>query len=297
MSLPRTVNLVEVGPRDGLQNQKKQIATETKIDLIKRLGYAGLKRIEATSFVSPKWVPQMSDATEVMQAIRNRTEANYTVLTPNLKGFEQALAVGAREVAVFTSASQGFSQKNINCSVEESIARFQPIIEQANVNNIKVRGYVSCVVGCPYEGYIDPKQVYEVVARLLDLGCYEISLGDTIGVGTPNSIESMLSPLLKSFSAELLAGHYHNTYGTALANIYASMKMGISTFDSSIGGLGGCPYAKGASGNIATEDLVWFLSNMNIETNIELEKLLSISTWLKNEVGLTISSQVFNALI
>jgi hydroxymethylglutaryl-CoA lyase len=297
MSLPSTVNLVEVGPRDGLQNQKKQISTETKIDLIKRLGSAGLKRIEATSFVSPKWVPQMSDATEVMQAIRNRTEANYTVLTPNLKGFEQALAAGAREVAIFTSASQGFSQKNINCSVEESIARFQPIVERANVNNIKVRGYVSCVVGCPYEGHIDPKQVYEVVARLLDLGCYEVSLGDTIGVGTPNSIESMLEPLLKTFSVELLAGHYHNTYGTALANVYASMKMGISTFDSSIGGLGGCPYAKGASGNIATEDLVWFLSKMNIETNIELEKLLSISTWLKNEEGLTISSQVFNALI
>jgi len=296
MNLPTTISLVEVGPRDGLQNQKQSISTEAKIELIRRLGQAGLKRIEATSFVSPKWVPQMADATEVMQAIRHKTDASYTVLTPNLKGFERAIEAGAKEVAIFTSASQGFSQKNINCSIEESIARFQPIIDRANENNVKVRGYVSCVVGCPYDGYVEPKQVYNVVDRLLDLGCYEVSLGDTIGVGTPNHIEAMLECLLESFDTGVLAGHYHNTYGTALANIYTSMKMGISTFDSSIGGLGGCPYAKGASGNIATEDVVWFLNSMNIKTDVQLTDLLTISEWLKNTVGLTLSSQVFNAL-
>ena len=276
----KRVRIVEVGPRDGLQNEPGEVPTAVKLELIERLADAGLPAVEATAFVSPKWVPQMADHTEVMERIRRRPGVSYPVLTPNLKGFEAARAAGATEVAVFGAASETFSKKNINCSIAESLDRFRPVVEKALTEKIKVRGYVSCVLGCPYEGDVKPERVADVAQALFDMGCYEVSLGDTIGVGTPGRTKAMIEACARRVPLERLAGHYHDTYGQALANIYASLGLGVATFDSSIAGLGGCPYAKGASGNVATEDVVYMLQGLGIETGVDLDKLVGIGQWI-----------------
>ncbi|MGH8676465.1 MAG: hydroxymethylglutaryl-CoA lyase [Burkholderiales bacterium] len=285
MNLPTRVRIVEVGPRDGLQNEKREVPTEVKLELIERLADAGLPAVEATAFVSPKWIPQMADHTEVLERIRRRPGVDYPVLTPNLKGFEAAHAAGATEVAIFGAASEAFSKKNINCSIAESLERFRPVADAARNANVKVRGYISCVVGCPYEGEIAPQKVAEVAGALFDLGCYEVSLGDTIGVGTPAKTQRMIEACAKRVPIEKLAGHYHDTYGQALANIYASLELGVSTFDSSVAGLGGCPYAPGASGNVATEDVVYLLNGLGIETGIDLDRLVGIGQWICGVLG------------
>ena len=288
-SLPHKVRIVEVGPRDGLQNEKGEVPTAIKLELIERLADAGLQAIEATAFVSPKWIPQMADHTEVLEGIRKRPGVSYPVLTPNLKGYEAAKAAGATEVAVFGAVSESFSKKNINCTIAESLDRFRPVVEHAARDGIRVRGYLSCVVGCPYEGEIAPGKVGEVAGALYDMGCYEVSLGDTIGVGTPRKTQAMIEACLKHVPAAKLAGHYHDTYGQALANIYASMELGVATFDSSVSGLGGCPYAKGASGNVATEDVLYMLEGLGIETGVDLDKVVDTGSWissfLKREPG------------
>ncbi|MBL8258199.1 MAG: hydroxymethylglutaryl-CoA lyase [Candidatus Competibacteraceae bacterium] len=280
MTLPARVKLVEVGPRDGLQNEPKILDVATKVALIDRLGRAGLRVIEAASFVSPKWVPQMADSAAVLAALQRRPGVVYPALTPNLQGFEAALAAGAREVAVFGSASEAFSQKNINCSVAESLARFEPVLAAARQAGIRVRGYVSCALGCPYEGAIAPAAVARVAGALFDLGCYEISLGDTIGAGTPEAAKRMLEAVAGRVPLDCLAGHYHDTRGMAVANIYASLQCGVRTFDASVAGLGGCPYAKGASGNVATEDAVYLLDGLGIETGVDLEALIDCAAWI-----------------
>ncbi|MDD3354983.1 hydroxymethylglutaryl-CoA lyase [Zoogloea sp.] len=292
MELPKRVRIVEVGPRDGLQNERQVVSTETKVELIARLGAAGVPSIEATSFVSPKWVPQMGDNTEVMVRIQRLPGVAYPVLTPNLKGFEAALAAGAEEVAVFAAASEAFSQKNINCSIAESLRRFEPVMAAARDAGVQVRGYVSCVLGCPYEGEVAPSAVADVAATLFGMGCYEVSLGDTIGVGTPGKTQRMLETVARRVPMERLAGHYHDTYGQALVNIYASLQVGVGTFDSSIAGLGGCPYAAGASGNVATEDVVYMLDGLGIETGIDLEALVSTSLWICGQIGRVCGSRV-----
>ena len=279
-TLPAKVRIVDVGPRDGLQNEKGEVPTAIKLELIERLADAGLSAIEATAFVSPKWIPQMADHTEVLERIRRKPGVSYPVLTPNLKGYEAARAAGATEVAVFGAASETFSKKNINCSIAESLDRFRPVVEKALTEKIKVRGYVSCVLGCPYEGEVAPKRVADVAQALFDMGCYEVSLGDTIGVGTPGKTKAMIEACARRMPLERLAGHYHDTYGQALANIYASLELGVATFDSSIAGLGGCPYAKGASGNVATEDVVYMLQGLGIETGVDLDKLVGIGQWI-----------------
>jgi hydroxymethylglutaryl-CoA lyase len=287
--LPGKVRIVEVGPRDGLQNEKGEVPTRVKLELIERLADAGLRAVEATAFVSPKWIPQMADHTEVLERIRRKPGVSYPVLTPNLKGYEAAKAAGATEVAVFGAASESFSKKNINCSIAESLDRFRLVVESALKTNIKVRGYISCVVACPYEGAIKPEKVAEVAGALYDMGCYEISLGDTIGAATPGKTQAMIEACAMRVPMAKLAGHYHDTYGQALANVYASMELGVATFDSSVSGLGGCPYAKGASGNVATEDVVYMLHGLGIETGIDLDKLVEIGAWislfLKREPG------------
>ena len=285
MKLPAQVKIVEVGPRDGLQNEKQVVPTEIKIELINRLADAGVRVIEATSFVSPKWVPQMADNAAVMLGIKKQSVTVYPVLTPNLQGFDAAIQAGATEVAIFGAASESFSRKNINCSIAESLKRFEPILSVASSLEIKVRGYVSCVVGCPYEGAIDPQKTAEVAKTLFDMGCYEVSLGDTIGVGNPASISRMIEACAKRVPIEKLAGHYHDTYGMAIANIYASLQLGMATFDSSIAGLGGCPYAKGASGNVATEDVVYLLHGLGIETGIDLTTLAGIGDWISSAIN------------
>ncbi|XP_076056628.1 hydroxymethylglutaryl-CoA lyase isoform X2 [Oratosquilla oratoria] len=277
---PNFVRIVEVGPRDGLQNEKQLVPTEVKIDFINKLSSAGLKTVEATSFVSAKWVPQMGDHTEVMQGITRVAGVSYPVLTPNLKGFLAAVSAGAEEVAIFGAASQSFSKKNINCTIEESLIRFNEVMDAAKERNIKVRGYVSCVCGCPYEGPIDPKVVAKVAYTMYEMGCYEISLGDTIGVGTPGSMQLMLEEVLKVLPANVLAVHCHDTYGQALANILTSLQMGIHVVDSSVAGLGGCPYARGASGNVATEDVVYMLHGLHIETGVNLDKLMEAGEYI-----------------
>ena len=297
MLLPNKVKIVEVGPRDGLQNEKQVVPTEIKIELINRLADAGMRVIEATSFVSPKWVPQMADNAAVMQGIKRQSATVYPVLTPNLQGFDAAILAGAKEVAIFGAASESFSRKNINCSIAESLKRFEPILSVASSLEIKVRGYVSCVVGCPYEGAIDPQKTAEVARTLFDMGCYEVSLGDTIGVGNPASISRMIEACAKKVPIELLAGHYHDTYGMAIANIYASLEIGLNVFDSSVAGLGGCPYAAGASGNVATEDVVWLLKGLGIESGIDLDKLIDTGTWITKELGRTPSSRVAQAVL
>ncbi len=292
MNLPQRVRIVEVGPRDGLQNEKQIVSTDTKVELIARLGAAGLPAIEATSFVSPKWVPQMGDNAEVMARIARLPGVDYPVLTPNLKGFDAALAAGAKEVAVFGAASESFSQKNINCSIAESLDRFVPVVEAAKAAGVRVRGYVSCVLGCPYEGEVAPEAVAGVAATLFDMGCYEVSLGDTIGTGTPGKTRRMLDAVARRVPIDKLAGHYHDTYGQALVNIYASLQAGVATFDASVAGLGGCPYAAGASGNVATEDVVYMLDGLGVETGIRLEALVETSAWICERLGRSNGSKV-----
>ncbi|WP_109441346.1 hydroxymethylglutaryl-CoA lyase [Acinetobacter haemolyticus] len=271
------VKIVEVGPRDGLQNEKQALSIEQRLSFINDLIDAGLKSIEVGSCVSAKWVPQMAQSDELFKLLPQRDDLNLSLLTPNLKGFEAALSVGCKEVAVFTAASESFTRKNINCSIEESLERFSEIFQAAKLNNVRVRGYVSCMVDCPYEGAIDPKQVVNVVKRLHDMGCYEISLGETIGTATPDRVQKVWQACLAELDSKILAGHFHNTYGMAIANIYQSLQQGIRVFDSSLAGLGGCPYAKGSSGNVATEDLYYLLSHIGYETGINLEKLMLAS--------------------
>ena len=285
MTLPTRVKIVEVGPRDGLQNEKQVVPTDIKIELIDRLAEAGVSVIEATSFVSPKWVPQMGDNTAVLEGIKRHPQTIYTALTPNLQGFDGAIQAGANEVAIFGAASESFSRKNINCSIAESLKRFEPIVSAASALEIPVRGYVSCVVGCPYEGAIDPHKAADVAKILFDMGCYEVSLGDTVGVGNPASIQRMIEACAKVVPIKKLAGHYHDTYGMAIANIYASLQMGMAIFDASVAGLGGCPYAKGASGNVATEDVVYLLQGLGIETGIDLTKLATIGDWISGAIN------------
>ena len=297
MSLPRSVRIVEVGPRDGLQNEKLLVPAAVKVELIERLADAGLQAVEATSFVSPKWVPQMGDNTEVFKAVKKKEGVAYPVLAPNLKGFDAAVEAGATEVAVFGAASEAFSQKNINCSVAESIKRFEPVICAALAMDMKVRGYVSCVVGCPYEGAVAPEKAAEVAQRLFEMGCYEVSLGDTIGVGNPVSVQRMIEACARHVPMNKLAGHYHDTYGMAVANIYASMELGMRVFDSSVAGLGGCPYAAGASGNVATEDVVFLLNGLNIDTGIDMDKLLDAGQFILQHLGREPASKAARALL
>jgi isopropylmalate/homocitrate/citramalate synthase len=295
-SVPDFVRIVEVGPRDGLQNEPGEVPTAVKAELIERLADAGLPSVEATAFVSPKWVPQMADHTEVLERIRRKPGVSYPVLTPNLKGFEAAHAAGASEVAIFGAASEAFSRRNINCSIAESLERFRPVVEAALGEKIRVRGYVSCVLGCPYEGEIAPQRVADVAAALHEMGCYEVSLGDTIGVGTPGKARAMIEACAKRVPLERLAGHYHDTYGQALANIYASLELGVATFDASIAGLGGCPYARGATGNVATEDVVYMLQGMGIGTGVDLDRLVGIGQWICGILGKGPASRAGRAL-
>jgi hydroxymethylglutaryl-CoA lyase len=291
------VRIVEVGPRDGLQNEKRALPTATKLELIERLVAAGLRDIEATSFVSPKWVPQMADHVEIMRGLVRHEEVNYPVLTPNLKGFEAAVAEGAKEVAVFASASEGFSQRNINCSIDESIDRFVPVFEAARRLGVKVRGYVSCAVACPYGGAVAPGKVADVAARLHELGSYEVSVADTIGTATPAAVLAMLEAVGKRVPVTQLAGHYHDTYGMAVANVHASYGFGVRVFDSSVAGLGGCPYAKGATGNVATEDVVYLLNGLGAETGIDLDALVDCGAWISRVLSRESGSRVARAML
>ncbi|XP_061963116.1 hydroxymethylglutaryl-CoA lyase, mitochondrial-like isoform X3 [Populus nigra] len=295
-SIPEYVKIVEVGPRDGLQNEKDIVPTAVKVELIKMLASSGLPVVEATSFVSPKWVPQLADAKDVMEAIRDFKGARFPVLTPNLKGFEAAIANGAKEVAVFASASEGFSKSNINCSIEDSLVRYHEVALSASKLSIPVRGYISCVVGCPVEGMVSPSKVAYVAKKLCDMGCYEISLGDTIGVGTPGTVIPMLEAVIDVVPIEKLAVHFHDTYGQALSNILASLQMGISTVDSSVSGLGGCPYAKGASGNVATEDVVYMLNGLGVKTNVDLQKIMLAGNFIRKHLGHSCGSKTAIAL-
>jgi len=290
--LPKHIKIVEVGPRDGLQNEATPIDTPTKIDFINRLSETGLSVIEATSFVSPKWIPQLSDHQEVLTSITLTPHVQYPVLVPNMQGFEAALAAGAKEIALFTAASNSFTQKNINCSIKESLERFAPICAAAQKNHIQVRGYISCAIGCPYEGEIAPQKVLDVATTLIDLGCYEISLGDTIGVGTPNRAQKLIETVAKQIPIQHLAAHFHDTYGQALANLFAVIQMGVSVIDSAVSGLGGCPYAKGASGNVATEDVVYMLDGLGIHTGVDLNKLIAVSQFISKALGRTPRSKV-----
>lgn len=295
--LPKRVKIVEVGPRDGLQNEQQTIHLKDKITLIEQLAMAGLGFIEAGSFVSPKWVPQMADSNEVFTNIERKPGVTYAALTPNVQGFEAALAAGADEVAIFGAASETFSQKNINCSIEQSLARFAPVITAAKQHNIQVRGYVSCVLGCPYEGHIAPQQVANVAKALLDMGCYEISLGDTIGTGTPIATQNMLRAVQQVVPTKQLAVHFHDTYGQALCNILVALQHGIATIDSAVSGLGGCPYAKGAAGNVATEDVIYMLDGMGIQTGVDLALLAKAGQQIMQLLGRTPQSKVAQVLI
>ena len=296
MAFPTQVRLVEMSPRDGLQNEPGPVIdTAIKTGLIDRLADCGLNHIESASFVSPKWVPQMGDAADVMAGIKRKAGVRYSVLTPNLRGFENALAAGVDEVAVFGAASESFSQKNINCSIAESLERFLPVMEAAKQHHIPVRGYVSTVLGCPYEGDIAPEQVAKVAKALAELGCYEISLGDTIGVGTPLKAKRMLDAVAAEVPIEKLAAHFHDTYGQALANLYAVLEEGISVIDASVAGLGGCPYAKGASGNVATEDVLYLLNGLGIKTGVDLDKLVTTGEWISEQLNRNNGSKVGQA--
>ncbi|KAL1376492.1 hypothetical protein pipiens_004380 [Culex pipiens pipiens] len=296
LAQPTAVRIVEVGPRDGLQNEPTILPAATKIELINALSETGLRTIEVTSFVSAKWVPQMGDNSEVLRGINKVPGISYPVLTPNLKGFEAAIAAGAEEVAVFGAASESFTKKNVNCSIEESLARFQDVMDAAKKAQVKVRGYVSTVVGCPYEGKIKPSAVVRVVDKLLEMGCYEISLGDTIGVGTPGSFTEMLREVTRIAPVNMLAVHCHDTYGQALPNILTSLDFGIAVVDASISGLGGCPYARGASGNAATEDVVYMLHGLGIETGIDLPRLVNVGKFISEKLGRQSESKVNRAM-
>jgi hydroxymethylglutaryl-CoA lyase len=295
VSLPQSVRIVEVGPRDGLQNEPRPVSTSDKLALIDKLADAGLRSIEATAFVSPKWVPQMADHADVLRGIHRRPGVTYPVLVPNMKGFEAAVDAGAEEVAVFGAASETFSQKNINCSIAESLDRFRPVLEAAQQRGVRVRGYVSCVTHCPYEGNIDPDATARVAQTLFEMGCFEISLGDTIGAATPRQIKAMLASVMRHVPVEHLAGHYHDTYGQAIANVFASLEMGVSVFDSSVAGLGGCPYAKGATGNVATEDVVYLLQGLDIDPGIDLQKLIAAGEFICTSLGKRTNSKVASA--
>ena len=286
------IQIVEVGPRDGLQNEKIWIETETKIALIEKLADAGLTKIEAASFVSPKWVPQMKDAFVVLSGIERRPGVTYPVLTPNLKGFERALEAGVTEVAVFGAASEAFSQKNINCSISESVERFRPVLEAAQKNSVRVRGYISCVLGCPYQGEVPLENVVNLAEKMLKMGCYEISLGDTIGIGTPLQAKKMVETVAEKVPVSNLALHFHDTRGQALANIYACLELGVSVIDASVSGLGGCPYAQGASGNVATEDVVYMLHGIGIKTGVDIEKLIETGRFISDVFGRLPQSRV-----
>jgi hydroxymethylglutaryl-CoA lyase len=292
MQLPRYVRMVEVGPRDGLQNEAAIVPAAVKIALIDKLAAAGLPAVEATSFVSAKWIPQLADAAEVMAGIARRPGTSYPVLVPNLRGLEGALAAGAREVAVFAAASESFSRRNINCSIAESIDRFRSVIPAALAADIKVRGYVSCVLGCPYEGEVAPAKVAEVAAGLADLGCYEVSLGDTLGVGTPGKAAAMIEAVAARLDRGRLAVHFHDTYGQALANILAALECGIAVVDSSVAGLGGCPYAPGAAGNVASEDVLYMLDGLGIETGVDLDRLIEAGRFICGHLGRPPASKV-----
>lgn len=295
MSLPEKVRLVEVGPRDGLQNEAQPISVADKVRLVDDLTAAGLGYIEVGSFVSPKWVPQMAGSAEVFASIEQRVGVTYAALAPNLRGFEDAVAAGVKEVAVFAAASEAFSQRNINCSISQSLERFEPIIEAARAQGVRVRGYVSCVLGCPYEGPIRAEQVLPVARALHQMGCYEVSLGDTIGTGTAGDVRRLFEVVAAHVPRAQLAGHFHDTYGQALANVYASLLEGITTFDSSVAGLGGCPYAKGATGNVATEDVVYLLDGLGIETGIDLERLIEAGQRISTVLGRANGSRVARA--
>ena len=295
MSLPEKVRLVEVGPRDGLQNEAQPISVADKVQLVDDLTDAGLGYIEVGSFVSPKWVPQMAGSAEVFAGIRQREGVTYAALAPNLRGFEDALAAGVKEVAVFAAASEAFSQRNINCSISDSLKRFEPIMDAARSQGVRVRGYVSCVLGCPYEGRIGAEQVAPVARALYDMGCYEVSLGDTIGTGTAGDTRRLFEVVAAQVPREQLAGHFHDTYGQALANVYAGLLEGISVFDSSVAGLGGCPYAKGATGNVASEDVVYLLQGLGIETGIDLDKLIAAGLRISEVLGRATGSRVARA--
>lgn len=296
MSFPSHVNIVEVGPRDGLQNEKQFVPTDTKLAFIGKLADAGLTTIEATAFVSPKWVPQMADHAVLMRDLQRRPGVRYPVLVPNLQGYAAARAAGATEVAVFGAASEAFSQKNINCSIEQSIARFAEVIAAAKADGIAVRGYVSCVLGCPYQGEVPLADVARVSQALYDLGCYQVSLGDTIGVGTPEKARRMLEAVARHVPVDKLAAHFHDTWGMAIANLYAVLEMGVATVDSAVSGLGGCPYAKGASGNVATEDVAYLLQGLGIDTGIDLDKLAAAGRFISEALGKTSASKAANAL-
>lgn len=295
MSLPQRVRLVEVGPRDGLQNESRPVSVSDKLQLVHDLADAGVSYIEAGSFVSPKWVPQMAGSAELFAGIQRKDGVTYAALAPNLRGFEDALAAGVKEIAVFAAASESFSQRNINCSISESLDRFLPIMEAARLHGISVRGYVSCVLGCPYEGDIAPRQVAAVANELYAMGCYEVSLGDTIGTGTPGATRTLFDVVAGQIPRGKLAGHFHDTYGQALANIYASLLEGIQVFDSSVAGLGGCPYAKGATGNVASEDVVYLLNGLGIETGIDLDKLIAAGQRISDTLGRANGSRVAKA--
>ncbi len=297
MTLPARVKLVEVGPRDGLQNEPQLVPTDTKIALIDRLTAAGLPVIEAGSFVSPKWVPQLKDTDDVLTGIQRGAGVRYPVLVPNMNGLERALAAGANEIAVFGAASETFSQKNINCGIDESLERFVAVCDAARDNNLRVRGYVSCVLGCPYEGDIAPPAVARVAARLADMGCYEISLGDTIGVGTPGKARTLVETVAEQVPVDRLAAHFHDTYGQALANLISVLPLGVATVDCSVSGLGGCPYADGASGNVATEDVLYMLNGLGVDTGVELDALLEASRFISHALGRAPASKVARALL
>jgi hydroxymethylglutaryl-CoA lyase len=296
-AVPGSVRIVEVGARDGLQNEKAIVPTATKIELIDRLSATGLRTIEATSFVSAKWVPQLVDAAEVFASIERKPGVSYPVLVPNLQGYERARAVGVEEVAVFTAASEAFNRRNINASIDESIDRFMPVLERARADGVKVRGYVSTVLGCPYQGDVPVDDVVRVAARMHALGCYEISLGDTIGIGTPAKARAMLRAVAAVVPMSALAVHFHDTRGQALANIFACLEEGVAVVDSSVSGTGGCPYAKGATGNVATEDVAYMLEGMGIATGIDLGKLIETGLWLSGQLGRETSSRVARASV
>ncbi|MCB9960478.1 MAG: hydroxymethylglutaryl-CoA lyase [Rhodospirillaceae bacterium] len=297
MALPRRVRIVEVGPRDGLQNEPTAVSVDVKVELIERLVAAGLTVVEAGAFVSPKWVPQMAASAEVLARLPKGGDVRFPVLVPNDKGLDQALGAGATEIAVFGAASEGFSRKNINCTIAESLDRFRPVVERATAAGVLVRGYVSCVLGCPYEGEVAPEKVAEVAGELAAMGCYEISLGDTIGVGTPGKAVAMVEAVARKVPVERLAAHFHDTYGQALANLLAVMGAGISVVDSAVGGLGGCPYAKGATGNVATEDVVYMLNGLGVESGVDLGRLVEATQFICGVLGRPPASRVARTLL
>lgn len=297
-SLPSSVRIVEVGARDGLQNQPSAVSTAHKVELIERLCNTGIKHIEAGAFVSPKWIPTMADSDKVMELVNRQDDVVYSTLTPNIKGMEAALDAKASEVAVFISATESFSKRNTNCSIAEALARAMPVISLAKENNIRVRGYISCVLGCPWEGDdVNQSKIADFTAQLLEMGCFEVSLGDTIGRGTPGKVKSLIAEITKQSDVSQIAAHFHNTYGQALANIYAALEMGVSVVDSSVAGLGGCPYAKGATGNVATEDVLYMLNGLGIETGVDIDKIVDVASFIQDTLGISIDSNASRAIM